>query len=614
MAIIYTYPAIGTPEDPDIMLISDVSLASNATRNITLSNLSAFVNAKVNLSTAGDAGTGIVNLSTQILSVIGTANQIETSAVDQTIQIGLPSDVVVPGTLNVVGAATFRSNVTMNIGLGVQDFLIADGDVRLLGPTPFSTNELAVNGNTILKGETRFFGKLLDTAAGVPGSDGAILTSTGTGVSWKDPSAIPGNVHGQGTNLTIPMWNGATPTSKLADSTIKLRLVSPGAANPYSLQFGGNSQATGVRNSVAIGYNTSATAESTLATGHETKAQGLHSASFNFDTTAIGNKSAAFGNKTKASGSSSFSLGSGTIAATSLSFAGGLNSVANPSLNGTTAFAYGNALNIAGEDAAGFGKGNTATGKRNFVVGSNNQVAGDNSFSIGANNIITAGGATTIGSGNNISTFGSIAIGQNNALNNSIQTAAFGYNLTAGGKQYQTIVGYSNAVNNDADFIVGTGIIPSSPKNGLEVYRDKVVIPEYGSGNVPGTPAYNLQVDATGKIIESLPVIGNFPKKLVQIITQTGTTAPTILTNLENTLTYAPGGFIGWTYVSGGEYNLEITGAFDLIKTIVFINGGSAENNHDVAWEVIDANNLRIRTHNSNDKLTKAAIEIRTYN
>jgi len=208
MAIIYTYPAIGTPEDPDIMLISDVSLASNATRNITLSNLAAFINAKVNLSTAGDTGTGIVNLSTQTLSVLGTANEIETSAVDQTIQIGLPSALIVPGTMNVVGTANFDSNVTMDIGLTVDDFLIADGDVRLLGPTPYSTNELSVNGNTYLKGETRLFGKLLDTAAGVPGSDGSILTSTGTGVAWKSPGGIPNNVSGQGKqpNCTHVVW------------------------------------------------------------------------------------------------------------------------------------------------------------------------------------------------------------------------------------------------------------------------------------------------------------------------------------------------------------------------------------------------------------------------
>ena len=445
-----------------------------------------------------------------------------------------------------------------------------------------------------------------------PGTAGQVLSSTGAGVSWVDPST--GDVTGTGTNLTTPMWYGASPTKNLANSPITFNLVDPGNVNDYGLNFGGFSQATGKRNSTAIGYNNQATAEATLATGHGTQAGGLHSASFNFSTVASGNKSAAFGSSSQATGTASFAIGLGNTAATSNSFAGGLNSTANPNELGYSAFAYGNALNVTGQDAAGFGKNNTVAGKRNFAAGTNNQVTGDNSLTIGASNIITAGGATAIGSENNISTFGSFAIGQNNKLNNSFQTAALGYNLTAGSRQYQVNVGVNNKVNNDAAFVVGTGITPLITENGLEVYKDKVVMPEYGSGNVVGTPAYNLQVDATGKLIESEVVIGKQPRKLVQLITQTGTAAPTVLINLENTLTYPPGGFIGWTYVSSGEYNLEITGAFDLLNTIVFINGGSAENNHDVAWGVIDANNLRIYTHNSNDKLTKAAIEIRTYN
>ena len=141
------------------------------------------------------------------------------------------------------------------------------------------------------------------------------------------------------------MWYGSTPTSNLADSTISLRLVSPGAANPYSLQFGGNSQAYGTRNAVALGYANTAAAEATLATGHGTTASGLHAASFNFATSASGEKSAAFGTNTVASGTNSFAIGNATTAATSLAFAGGLNSTANPSLNGSTAFAYGNAVN-----------------------------------------------------------------------------------------------------------------------------------------------------------------------------------------------------------------------------------------------------------------------------
>ena len=488
------------------------------------------------------------------------------------------------------------------------------GDLEVSGSTQLNgtltiEGESTFNDDATFEGAANFQSTVLDQSSNA-GTAGQVLSSTGTNVEWVDAST--GYVTGTGTNLTVPMWYGASPTNNLNDSSLSFALVDPGNVNDYGLQFGGSSFATGQRNSIAIGYNNQATAEATLATGHGTQAKGLHSASFNFNTRADGNKSAAFGNGSKALGTASFAIGFLNVAATSNAFAGGLNSTANPSTNGTSAFAYGNGLNVTGEDAAGFGKGNTATGKRNFVAGSNNQVAGDNSFSIGANNIITAGSSTTIGSGNDISTFGSFAIGQDNTLNGSIQTAAFGYNLVSGGKQYQVNVGKYNEVNNDAAFVVGTGATSVNLKNGLEVYSDKVVIPEYGSGTVTGTPAYNIQVDSGGKIVETAAVAPLFARTVL-IISQTGATAPVVNANLENGLNLDTEPFL-WTRIAGGEYNLEGTGAFDVNKTIVFLNGGSAENNHDVAWEVIDADNLRIRTHNSDDKLTKASLEIRTYN
>ncbi len=487
----------------------------------------------------------------------------------------------------------------------ISGALEVNGAVQL-NDTLAVTQVATFDDQAVFEAEANFQDEVTDSTSS-PGTAGQVLSSTGDKVLWVD--YIEGNVTGTGTNLTVPMWSGNNTTNNLADSSISFTLVDPGNLNDYGMQFGGFSLATGQRNSIAIGYNNRATMEATLATGHGTTASGLHAASFNFSTTANGNKSAAFGNDTLASGTSSFAIGNGNTAATSYSFAGGLNSTANPSLNGTTGFAYGNALNITGQDAAGFGKGNTATGKRNFVAGSNNQVAGDNSFSIGANNTITAGGATAIGSVNDISMFGSFAIGQYNVLNSNIQTAAFGYNLVTGSRQYQTVVGNSNIQNSNAFFVVGTGIDDSLRKNGLEVYRDKVVLPEYGSGNVVGDSAYNLEVTTEGKIIETVKI-----KKYVSLITQAGANnAPTIINNLENTLDLPPGGFVGWTWLSSGEYNLELTGAFDKNKTVVFINGGSAENNHDIAWEVIDSDNLVIRTHNSDGRLTRASLEIRTY-
>jgi hypothetical protein len=613
MAIIYTYPAIGTPEDPDIMLISDVSLASNATRNITLSNLAAFINAKVNLSTAGDTGNGTVNLSTEILSVIGTANQIETEATDQTIQIGLPSTLIVPGTMNVVGTANFDSNVTMDIGLTVDDFLIADGDVRLLGPTPFSSKELVINGTTALKGDTRFFGKLLDTDQGVPGSDGSILTSTGTGVAWKASGNIPGNASGTGTNLTAPMWYGSTPTSNLADSSLSFTIVDPGNLNDYGMQFGGLSSATGQRNSIAMGYSNQATAEATLATGHDTRASGMHSASFNYLTQASGDKSAAFGSSTQATGNNCFAIGQSTTAATSLAFAGGLNSTANPSLNGATAFAYGDAVNAFGPNSAVFGKQNSAQGENSFVAGGAGCIAsGKNSLVIGNLSSAVQEKAIAIGEKNKAWAFGSIVIGTDSiAVSGKNNSIVLGMDLSASTDK-QVVLGRNNKLTGASKFVVGNGIDTNNRKNGLEITGSHVAIPDYGSGAVTGTATYNLSVDALGKIVETaIPAAPSYTS-FICLLSQSGGANPQVNNILENSLGITlPASF---TRVSGGEYNLSAPGKFKLLKTIVFINGGSAENNHDVAWEVIDSDNLRIRTHNSDSKLTKASLEIRTYN
>jgi hypothetical protein len=498
---------------------------------------------------------------------------------------------------------------TQNYGAEVLGKLYVEGN------TEVNTN-LTVQGASDFYGAATFeevvnFQNSVFDETSTPGTAGQVLSTTGSAVRWVDPST--GYVTGTGTNLTVPMWYGASPTNNLNDSSLSFRIVDPGNLNDYGMQFGGFSLATGQRNSIAMGYDNRATAEATLATGHGTIASGKHAASFNFTTLATGEKSAAFGVASEASGKNSFAIGAYTTAATSNSFAGGLNATANPSLNGATAFAYGNALNITGEDAAGFGKGNTATGRRNFVAGSNNQVGGDNSFAVGALNVISAGGSVAIGSGHNITTFGGFAIGQNHTINSGIQTAAFGYNLSTGSQQYQVVVGRYNEVNNDADFVVGTGGTSGSRKNGLEVYNNKVVIPEYGSGTVTAvTPAFNIQVDAAGKLIETAAVAPLFARTVI-LISQTGTTPPVVNANLENGLNLPTEPFL-WTRLASGEYNLEGTGAFDVNKTIVFLNGGSAENNHDIAWEVIDSDNLVIRTHNGDGRLTKASLEIRTYN
>jgi len=96
----------------------------------------------------------------------------------------------------------------------------------------------------------------------------------------------------------------------------------------------------------------------------------------------------------------------------------------------------------------------------------------------------------------------------------------------------------------------------------------------------------------------------------VALLNQAGADAPvaTILSNDLSSYTFT------WTRESGGSYTLTSTGTpFTENKTVVYINGGSAENNHDIAWDRTSANTIVISTHNSDGKLTNGTFEIKIY-
>ena len=847
MAIIYSYPYVSTVNNSDTLVISvSDTTADNGflTKSLTADDLASYVTARVNLNFLGDTGTGIVNLDTQNLTVAGTTNQIDTVASAQTLTVSLPSTLVVPGTMQVVGTANFDSNVTIDIGLTVEDFFISNGNVRLLGPTPFgTTNTLTVNGNTTHNGKLTVTDHLVVTgstpstlnaltslqvngAADVSGvltmennidmtlngniinllnpvqaqdaatkayvdglvsgglsfrgsfradtgeilsgantgsylyncpggagtrvavstgdyyivantsgnfycsgdllnigdsiiavADAAADTSTvndwatlesdnieGTGIAntiplWTDSQVLGDSmlsqdagatkvtisgaldlssslinnvldpvaaqdaatksyvdtqvatkVDGTGTTNTLPIWSDgpagilgdsvisydptsdyigigtSNPTQKLAieagtgggilvdtaqagyltlgasartespyatirlntgsggtavggeglviglganegqvanpsiapsasaeairipasnkvhltelwkdngsssndkylligndgeikvgenpntnvtsalagtdytltfwtdganrvigDSTLIMTEVSPGAANPYSLKFGGGSVATGIRNSVAIGYETTSSGASSLSTGFQTTASGLHAASFNEGTTASGSRSAAFGQNTIASGSNCFAIGSGTTAATSLAFAGGLNSTANPSVNGTTAFAYGNALNVTGQNAAGFGQNNTVSGNKAFASGTNNTVSGTSAFVTGLNNTVSGNNSIVAGNNNSNISSNSFAVGAYNDGASFAKKLLIGEGLTALAQgQVTVLVGQYNAtLSADTVFAVGSGSgttgTPTTTQTAIAVKEGGAIIME----------------------------------------------------------------------------------------------------------------------------------------
>ncbi len=816
MAIIYSYPSVASLQNPDLFIISRVPTDPDEISNfsVTADALATFVTARVNLNFQGGVGTGVVNLDTQSLNVIGTTNEIETTANAQTLQIGLPNILVVPGTMRVVGTANFDSNVTMDVGLTVDDFLIADGNVRLLGPTPFgTTNTLTVNGNTTHNGKLTVTDHLVvtgltpstlnaltslqvDGAAAIGGvltmednidmtlngniinllnpvqaqdaatkayvdsivsgglsfkgsfraDTGEILSGINTGsylyncpggagtrvavstgdyyivantggnfycsgdllnigdsiIAVADAAADSStvndwatlesdNIEGTGVANTIPLWTdsqvlgdsilsqdagatkvtisgaldlssslinnvldpvaaqdaatksyvdlqnagqvtgsgdvyygamwdgavfGTAGSTQIISSPLSFRITDTGTgvAQPRSLAFGGSSTATGPRNSVALGYDNTSSAEATLATGHETTASGMHAASFNFQTNATGEKSAAFGDNTTASGKNSFAIGSQTIAATSLSFAGGKNSTANPDTDFETAFAYGSSAIATGNNSAAFGLNTQATGERSFVTGNGSIASGNNAVALGGQNQAVADQCFAAGFNNESRAPNCVTIGSDN-YTAYFKSTVIGNNLTAGSTE-QVVLGRNNAASS-ANFVVGCGPLVANKKNGLEITAQNVKIPQYGTGTPivgNGSVASNLAVDSNGTIIETSPAGAPDYLSFVCLLSQSGSADPQPDIVLENSLGI-PTPFAAFTRVSAGIYNLNATGKFKSLKTIMLAASGTGPSgtSGNVGFSFVDADNLRILTSGA-DNFTKIGIEIRTYN
>ena len=84
-----------------------------------------------NLNFSGSTGNGTVALKTQTFTIAGTANEIETSAVNQTLTIGLPDDVIITQdltvnrNLTVLGTASFQN--TTNLDVADRFILLASG-------------------------------------------------------------------------------------------------------------------------------------------------------------------------------------------------------------------------------------------------------------------------------------------------------------------------------------------------------------------------------------------------------------------------------------------------------------------------------------------------------
>jgi hypothetical protein len=81
-----------------------------------------------NLAITGSTGEGSIALKTQGLSILGTANEVETVALDQTITIGLPNDVTIGNNLTVTGDLFVNGTTTQ---INTTELLVEDTFILL---------------------------------------------------------------------------------------------------------------------------------------------------------------------------------------------------------------------------------------------------------------------------------------------------------------------------------------------------------------------------------------------------------------------------------------------------------------------------------------------------
>lgn len=437
------------------------------------------------------------------------------------------------------------------------------------------------------------------------GGGGVILPNSG-GVTNPGPSFNMGGGAFSNGKSGVAMGTTTTAFGNGSLAANFLTLASGGGSSAFGLlteaaalasaSFGNKTKASGAY-SISSGQDTIASGQSSVAIGEKGDAQGKNSFVQGFGGTATGNNTVKFGYEGSASGNNSAKFGFESVA------------------SGTNSFAIGDGTTASGFQSIASGDSNVVSGYNSFAGGKTSTITGAESIAYGLNNTISANVSAIFGNANTITSgsFSSFIAGSNNTTNSFGEVKLIGRNLIGASQEGVYLGKYNDDSDNYNKFQIGNGS-SITKSNALSINNaGNIKIPTYGSGAVTGAATYNLSVDANGQIIETTnPTVPDY-LSAVFLVSQASTSAPVNQNLLENSLGI-PTPF-NWTYVSPGVYNLNAPGKFKSLKTVVFANNGNQTVLTDpITWTVVDTDNIKIRTGNTNNQLIKASIEIRTYN
>jgi hypothetical protein len=153
----------------------------------------------------GDSGGALsIDLDSETLSIVGTANEIETAGSGNTITVGLPNNVTIGGNLTVSGTTTTVNSTTVSIADPVFEIGADSSDDNLDRGIKFKYNDGAA--------KVGFFGMDDSTGKFVALSSATDSSSTFTGTAM---TAVFGGIEGSGLALSgsITSIDGSAPTA-----------------------------------------------------------------------------------------------------------------------------------------------------------------------------------------------------------------------------------------------------------------------------------------------------------------------------------------------------------------------------------------------------------------
>ncbi len=655
MAIIYSYPKKITPISGDFLVITDSEVkapSKNRTKSLTVGALNDFIISSNSVIT----GSGTINTipiftgSTTIGDSFMTYDP-ASSFFNISKRLSIGGDLSVSGRGEFSGAylriscplqdgsnlSGTAGQVLSSTGTGVE--WISDGGGSVTGTGTTNTMPIWSDGpngvlsdsqiiQTKIDGGTVFDLNAVTTATYTPsintklldlnsgdiqkfsitqaGGGGVVLPAGGGTVNPGPSFNMGGGAFSNGTN-SLSLGSATTAFGNGSLAANFLTLASGGGSSAFGLlseasglasaSFGNKTIASG-NYSVASGQDSIASGQSAVAIGEKGDAQGENTFVQGFGGTAVGNNAVKFGYTGGAQGNNSAKFGFQSVAQGINSLATGIDTSARAPQSVTTGDTV--IIEATGTNSFGGGKNSTITGKESISYGINNTISANTCAVFGLANGIPAGG------------FQSFAIGNNNNAGTQGQQKLIGTYLEGSSQSGVYLGTYNDNTDVFNKFQIGNGT-GASRSNALSINgAGNIKIPTYGSGTVTGTAAYNLSVAADGKIIETASSTPNY-LSAVFLVSQASTFKPVTQNVQENSLGISTP--FNWTYVSPGVYNLNAPGKFKTLKTVVFANNGNQTVLTDpITWTVVDTDNIKIRTGNTNNQLIKASIEIRTYN